>query len=214
MFKKKCPSCARKIEKKFLYCPYCGKSIKMQKEKEDFGMLGREDNVDNDLMSELRLPRGLDRIMGSLMKQIEKDLQKSFNEGSKDSGMPKGFKIQIKTGMPNMSIGNGGEIIQEEENKPKKIISEKISKEERERRSKLKKVDADSKMRRIGDRIVYEISTPGIKSEKDVSITKLEGGIEIRVYTKDKCYVKTIPLELEIVNYKVKENVLFVELKG
>ena len=28
MFKKKCPACAKKIEKKFSYCPYCGISFK------------------------------------------------------------------------------------------------------------------------------------------------------------------------------------------
>lgn len=201
MFKKKCPSCAKKIDRKFNYCPYCGKSIKTHYEKENFGMLGREDVADNNLVSEIKLPLGLNKIMNSLMKQIEKEMSQMDSV----EGMPKGFKIQIKTGMPQQIR----QVIPD-----KKIINEPISDEENERRKNLKKVEASSKVRRIGDKIVYEISTPGVKLKKDVVVTKLESGIEIRAYSKNKCYVKTIPLEVEIARYYIEDERLFVELKG
>jgi len=202
MFKKKCPACAKKIDKKFNYCPYCGQSIKSYNEKENFGMLGREDILENNLVSEVKLPLGLNKIMNSLIKQIEKEM---FQDNSSNA-IPKGFKIQIRTGNPQR--------IQKVSKENHQEILEPISFEELNRRKNLKKVEAESKVRRIGDKIIYEISTPGVKMKKDIVITKLESGIEIRAYSKDKCYVKNIPLEVEISRHYLDDEKLFIELKG
>ena len=53
MFKKRCSKCERKIEKGFDYCPHCGKNLKSKYDDEDFGMLGKDDliNQDESLMS-------------------------------------------------------------------------------------------------------------------------------------------------------------------
>src|SRR3989344_3748821 len=48
-------------------------------------------------------------------------------------------------------------------------------------------------IRRFADRVVYEIALPGVKSIKDISITKLENSIEIKAVSKDKAYFKLIP---------------------
>jgi len=45
-------------------------------------------------------------------------------------------------------------------------------------------------------------------------ITELETGIEIRAYSKDKCYIKVIPLKVEVLNWRVGEEMVFVEFKG
>ena len=83
MFKKKCPSCAKKIDRKFGYCPWCGEALKALKEREDFGMLGRDDFVEeNNAGEQIKLPFGLNKIMESLMKQLDKEMGKSLqNQG-------------------------------------------------------------------------------------------------------------------------------------
>ena len=100
MFKKKCPGCKEKVERKFNFCPYCGMSFKKHDEQENFGMLGRDDIVDLERQArqEIKLPFGLNKIMGSLMKKLEKEMSGLDGE----TGTPKGFKIQISTGMPHL----------------------------------------------------------------------------------------------------------------
>ena len=205
MFKgKKCSSCNGKIKESFSYCPSCGKSFKQVDDSKDFGMLGKTDSIHN-LTEGLNLPLGLGKMVNSLVKQLEKQMNSMDLENC--SGNPRGFKIKVSTGTPQTR-----QVIQ---NSPENVeISNKISNKESERRMKLEKIDAESKIRRLGDRIIYEIETSGIKSKEDVVLTKLATGIEVKAYSKDKCYVKFIPLTLEIVGYFIKQNKVFVELKA
>jgi len=207
MFKKKCPSCAKKIEKKFNFCPYCGagqKSGVRGKVSGDFGMLGVDDSGEN-VRVEQKLPFGMEKIMGSLVKQLEKQM------GNMDfgdvQGMPKGIRINVVRGNPQAR-----QIVREVPKK--KIEVAKISDKENERRMGLKKVEAESKVRRLADRIIYEIDAPGVREKGDVVVTELATGLEIRIYSEDRCYVKFIPLKVELISYSVKPDRVFVELKS
>jgi len=203
MFKKKCPSCANKIEKKFNFCPYCGVSFKVRNEREDFGMLGRND-TQGKIQEELKLPFGMNKIMNSLVKQLESQLgNMDLGEGQ---GIPKGVKIRVARG-PQMR-----QVIREEP----KMVEEvpMVSDEENDRRAGLKREEVESKVRRLADRIIYEMKTPGVKKKKDVIVTKLASGLEIKAYSKDKCYVKFIPLTVEVIEYYVEAEKVFVELKA
>ena len=208
MLKRKCPGCAEKIEKKFHFCPWCGQSIKNHKEKEDFGLLGRTDSIQNMNSSsenQSNLPFGLDKIMGGLIKQLEKELSGIDNQNK----IPKGFNIRIQTGFPNQNqINKQQDILKETIKNP--VLTEKES----TRRQKLPRQEAKSKVKRLSDKIIYEINAPGIKNKEDIIITKLEQGFEIKAYSKDTCYTKTIPLQIEILGYTIEDNKLIVELKN
>lgn len=199
MFKRKCPSCAKKIERGFNFCPYCGESFKVRRDEEDFGMLGRDDS--ENVKVEQKLPFGIDKIMNSLIKQMEKQMENvDFN------GVGKGIKINVVRGVP--------QIKREVKKMPeKKKIVQNVSREEMEKRMKAKKVEAESKVKRLSDKIIYEIEAPGISNKKDVVVTELATGLEIRAYVGDKCYVKFIPLKVEISEYYVKNEKVFVEMK-
>ncbi|MFH0711634.1 MAG: zinc ribbon domain-containing protein [archaeon] len=201
MFKRKCVSCARKVDRKFNFCPYCGESFKARREKDDFGMLG-EDDFGDDVGIEQKLPFGMEKIMGSLVKQLEKQMgNMNFD------GMPKGIRINIVRGRPQMR-----QVVREAPKKKREIV--RISDEEGRRRMGLKKIEAESKVRRLADRIVYEIDAPGVRDKNDVVVTELATGLEIRVYSKDKCYVKLIPLKVELIEYYVRSEKVFVELRS
>ena len=120
MFEKKCSSCAEKVDRKFRYCPWCGSSFRSSDEKENFGMLGTDDTVQEiqkEMQKGMNLP-GLDKVMSNLMKQLETEMQKQGNTGP----MPRGFNIQISTGMPGMNMN---QVQGKQNSKPKKeIISE------------------------------------------------------------------------------------------
>jgi len=173
----------------------------MRRENDDFGMLG-EDDFGNDVGIEQKLPFGMEKIMGSLVKQLEKQMgNMNFD------GMPKGIRINIVRGGPQMR-----QVVRETPKGKKEIV--RISDEENERRMVLKKVEAESKVRRLADRIIYEIDAPGVRDKNDVVVTELATGLEIRMYSKDKCYVKLIPLKVELIGYRVKSEKVFVELKS
>jgi len=198
MFDKRCSGCGDKVERKFRYCPWCGASLKGS--GDDFGMLGVDD--DGQVEENFKLPLGLNKIMGSLVKQLEKDIGKIDMNAQ---GMPKGFKIQIGGRMPMQMV----------QNKPKKKIENiVVDKEEVDRRRKLKRVDADAKVKRLGDVVLYEIAAPGVSDKRDVVMTELETGLEIRIYTDDVCYVKTIPLKVEVLRWKAEKGKVLVELRG
>jgi HSP20 family molecular chaperone IbpA len=204
MIKKQCNQCGKKIKKKFDYCPWCGHSFRVQKEKANFGMLGREDRQDGNMLgNELKLPFGLNKVMGSLMKQLESELG-NMNQGQQP---PRGFKIQLSTGMPGQLKPQP--IIEE---KPK-IEKEEVPERERKRRVGLPKIEADSKLKRIGDEIIIELEVPGIKSKKDIEFDVMEGGTGIRAYTKEACYIKVLPVKQEGLQFSVKKDRVIVESK-
>jgi len=204
MFKKKCPSCAKKIEKKFNFCPYCGVSFKSRSEQENFGMLGRNDSR-GEVREEVKLPLGMNKIMNSLVKQLESQLgNMDLGEGQ---GIPKGVKIRVARG-PGMN-----QVVRKA---PEKKVEEvpRVSDEENERRMGLPKVEGESKVKRLSDTIIYEITAPGVKKKNDVVLTELATGLEIKAYSNDKCYVKFIPLKVEVVEFYVEKEKVVVELKA
>lgn len=203
MLRKKCQSCAKKISKKFSYCPHCGVSFKAIEDREDFGILGRNDN--EIIQEELKLPFGIEKIMNSLVKQLEK--QMSNVDFKEMQGMPKNINIRIARGVPQM-----GQVVRMAPQKVEKMPM--VSEKENERRMILPKIEVDSKVRRLANSIIYEIETPGVNKKEDVVVTELATGLEIKAYSKDKCYVKFIPLKVEVIEYYVDKEKVFVELKS
>ena len=135
MFEKKCSECGKKIQKDFLYCPYCGNSIKVKRERDNFGMLGRDDEfLERELFQEnAKLPMGIDKIMNSLVKQLDKELSQTKGFGN----VPAGFKIQISTGKPQTRPVERKEKILRQE------FREQIDEKEAERRGKLQRENAN-----------------------------------------------------------------------
>ena len=78
----------------------------------------------------------------------------------------------------------------------------------------MKRVDAKSTLRRLPEGIIYEIDTPGVRTVKDVVITKLEESMEVKVYTDEKCYVKSIPIKMDVVEFSVQENKVLLKLQN
>ncbi|MFA4960159.1 MAG: hypothetical protein WC548_00685 [Candidatus Pacearchaeota archaeon] len=203
MFERKCPSCANKIEKKFNFCPYCGESFKRVQEEKKYGLLGKDDSTDLvRTRNEAKFPIGMGKVLDSLMKQLERQMNEINKSG--ENGIPRGFKIKISTGAPQAK-----QIVQAK--KPKRINY--FSEEQMMERIKLPKFEAESKVRRLSDKIIYELSVPGVKSQKEIIITELATGLEIKAYSDDKCYIKFIPVNADMIQYYLENDKLFVELK-
>jgi len=209
MLKRNCPACAKKIERKFNFCPYCGVSFKARNEQANFGMLGRDDSSGKIGRPEPKMPFGLNGIMNSLIKQLESQLGNMDLGDGRNGGLPKNVKIRVARG-PNLGMNQVVRKVPD-----RKIVEvPEVSDAENERRMGLPKVEVESKVKRLGDTIIYEIDAPGIRKKDDVVLTELASGLEIRAYSKDKCYMKFIPLKVEVVEYYVEKEKVVVEIKG
>ncbi|MEM4271354.1 MAG: hypothetical protein QXO70_04660 [Candidatus Pacearchaeota archaeon] len=224
MFVEKCPNCKKRIEKNFEYCPYCGCNIKEEREIEDFGLLGKEDKkeVFRDNFSFNLNPQSIIHNMNSLIKNMIKDFDKEFDKNF-DKTEPKVFSKTISINLspgkvPKIRIDSNGKPlpINVKVNKIKFSKSKipKISKEKLNLLAKLPKQEPKTNVRRFGDKVVYEFDVPGVKDKEDILINNLENGIEIIALSKEKAFVKKIPIKLELQNYEISKGKLIIEFKA
>jgi len=183
-------------------------------------MLGKDDFFSS---NEIKLLLGFNAIFNSLMKNMSKEVNEELSknhfqqeENPNNKRIKReGISISISTfgnGPPKIKVTQLG-------NKPKKIeeIKEKIkpetfTKEKIKKFTSLKREEPKTNIRRLSDKMIYEIEMPGVKSLEDVSIIRLENSIEIKAISKSKAYSKIIPLNLPITNYDLSEGKLVLEL--
>lgn len=206
MFNKKCcKNCREKISSKYKFCPSCGAEIKNYKE-EDWGMLGREDLMEED---ELMSPffsgfsgKMFNSLLGNAFKMLEKEM-----------------KNVEKSPMSNFRlIVNGKEIQIGQQKKPKEpvknIQKREFGKEQLKKILELPKKEPKTSLKRFGDKIIYEIEMPEVSSLNDVLINVLENGIEIKAIGKSEVYFKTIPIRMPITSQEFSQGKLILELNG
>lgn len=230
--KKKCKRCGEKINNKFDFCPYCRTPLKNEEEIEDgWGMLGKNDFPDpfQNPFDEIKLPAGLNMIFNSLMKNLEKEFRNIDKEIGREIRETKiqdprirksGISISISTSgdrPPEIRVNQFGGIPREfkefeKQIKPRQTIQKNFNEEKIKKFSKLPREEPSTNVRRLSNKVIYEIELPGVKSTEDVSIIKLENSIEIKAVAKDKSYFKLLPIKLPIIDYKIADGKLILEL--
>jgi len=211
-FKKKsnkqqrCGNCSSKTSEKFSYCPYCGNPlIDEEKHVKDYGLLGaNEEFLETESQS---FNFGItDKIIGSLMNGLIKNLGKQFRQFDKKSekteisGFPNGIKIRI-----------GPVPAAQKKTAQKSMRHNDISEKQLEKMSSLPREKAETKVKRLNDKIIYELDTPGIESPQDVFVSKLESGYEIKAIGNKKIYVNSLPVNLPLKKVSLGDGKLFVE---
>lgn len=213
--KKKCEKCGKKIEEKYSFCPYCGDQ--KSENDDDFGMLGKSDFMP--LANELKLPFGFNAIFNSLMKNLTKEMEEQM-KGNLANEQPKkvkkdGISISISTfgnGAPRVKVTPMGNQKIEQEKPNEKIKQNNFTKEKIKKFNELKREEPKTNIRRLSNKLVYEIEMPGVKSVEDISISQLENSIEIKAIGEKKAYGKIIPISLPIKNFDLSEGKLILEL--
>lgn len=223
MFSKKCPRCARKLSKEFDFCPYCGLDFRMEKMQErekDYGLLGRDDLTSSLPNFGITLPSGLGNLFSSLLKEVDKQFKELDRDMTKEKQEIRkikpasGISISISTSNgkePEIKVRKFGEENTKQE-KEIKIEKPVISDKEARKLSKLPRKEAKTEVRRMSNKIIYEIELPGVKNIKDIIINKLENSIEIKAFSRDKAYFKLLPVKLPITNYRLEDEKLVLEL--
>ena len=219
--KKKCKRCGKKVGNSDSFCPSCGFALKDSERKEDWGMLG-----ENDMLSpEMNIP-GFNMMFNSLMKdfgkplfqEIEKEMRKDLEKAPNQ--MKRGISISISTSgnnPPKIKINNlNGEPIKQinKDSTPKKRekILSALSEEKAREFLGLPQEEPLTRVRRLSNKVIYEIELPGVKSLKNISIMQLEKSIELKALSKGKAYKKVIPIDFPIQKYKLSREKLILEL--
>ena len=215
--KRKCKSCGEKINDSYNFCPFCRTPLNDQFEDEDFGLLGRNDSVE-----EIKLPLGFNHLLNSLMKGMNaqfKELEKQTqNEQKKPEVKKGGISISISTSgnkSPEIkvtSFGNTHGFKEAEKKVERKTRVLKLPSSDGKKFSGMPKNTPETNIRRLSNKVVYEINLPGVKSVEDISIIQLENSIEIKAFAKDKVFHKIIPISLPIRNYNLSKGKLVLEL--
>ncbi len=204
MFKKNyCNKCEGKLKDSYNYCPYCGLDLRNpEKDMRDFGVIGKNNLEGTPLVGGGGTGFGItDKMISSVMNSLIKNLGKQFDnmDSQNVKSSPKG--IQIRFGAPPKSA----------QQKKKEIIEKEITSEQIKRMSKLPRSEAKTNVRRFSDKVVYDLKASGIEDVKDIFVSKLESGYEIKAIGKTKVYVNSIPVNLPLKKYSLSKSGMSVE---
>ncbi len=209
--RKKCHRCGEKISNKFTYCPNCG--VLTGNEREDFGLLGRDDSIDEfDEMSKVMFGgvsgKMLNKMLSGAMKMLEKEMQRSMEQ----EGIRTNFELYVNGKKINPENIRVIKKPVQKQNEKKHHNSTHLDEESIKRFIELPKSEPKTNVRRFSNRVLYEVDMPGVESIKDISIVRLENSIEIKAVAKDKAYKKIIPIDLPLKQYKLDKDKLILEL--
>ncbi len=232
--KKKCRKCGEKVDKKNRFCHNCGFKINDNFNYDDWGMLGKDDFVSEfNGFNEIRMPMGFNTLFSSLMKNLNKEFEKVERETDKKirdntpkKSFSRGISINISTlgnNLPEIKVmsfnpyKDGQKFVKKEkpiEKQIKEINLDNFSQEKLQKIASLPKEEPSTNIRRLSNKVIYEIDVPGVNSIKDVSVIRLENSIEIKALSKNKVYFKRIPINFPITNYGLSKGKLVLELNA
>jgi HSP20 family molecular chaperone IbpA/RNA polymerase subunit RPABC4/transcription elongation factor Spt4 len=206
--KNKCKNCNRKIKNSYSFCPNCGFPIKEQKNK--YGMLGKKDDEQDKINPKIFGGIGggmMNKMLGNALKMLEKEMTKEMGDMN-----------NLSNGKIRLMI-NGKEITpkknkDEPKQKNTKFLPIDFSKDNLKKWKRLSKEEPKSNLKRVGDKINYEIEVPEVRSIQDVSIIKLENSLEVRAVGENKAYVKRIPIDLPLKKYSLLKGLLTLEMNA
>ncbi len=169
----------------------------------DFGMLGKkdmkeEDSLKNNIQSgEFKI---LDRIISSVMSNMVKSMMSEIKDP----------QIKQTPNSINIKIGPQGKSQKREERK----VTRSISEDQIKKMADMPRTTAKTAVKRLSDKIVYELNIPGIASPEDIFISKLESGYEIKaIGGNKKVYVNSLPVNLPIKSLAINADKLYVEFR-
>lgn len=203
MFDKKhdCPRCKSSIKADFDFCPHCGCDVRNpEKDLEEFGLLGKHGAGAAPLADGGGLGMGLgDKLISSIFNQLMKSLESQMGAALPRAdvrALPHGIRVNL--GVPvQKSVP--------------KVKVRKITEDQVKRMSGAPRIEAKSDIRRLSDRVLYDLKAPGIDSLDDVFVSKVESGYEVKAIGKNKVYVNSLQVDLPLKGYTLHEKGLTLE---
>ena len=198
-----CPKCKSDIADKYSYCPWCGHHlINAEKEIKEFGMLGRSDIADEEMIRHAFATNMsmADKLIGSVMGSLLKNLDMQFSNGDSTEVKSTPTGIKIRVGMPV-----------QRRRADNRVANRQLTEQQLHRMNSLPRTEAKTNIRRLADKVVYDLAAHGIESPEDVFFSKTESGYEIKAIAKNKVYINSVPVNLPLKGFSLHEKGLTVE---
>lgn len=231
MFGKKCSKCSKKVSESYDFCPFCGANMKSEFDEQDYGILGKNDFVE-DLHKSMGFQgislgklfnsalRELPQMVRMLEKQMKEETDKMNDKDVNNVNFQffvNGKKVRPhemnnvpRAGFPRVSRLPRA-LVKKEQLKP---VKKMISKDKLKKMSKLPRKEPESKVRRLSGKMIYEMNVPGVFNTEDIFINQLENTIEVKALSEGVVYQKTINLNLPILRYILNNENLILELQA
>ena len=198
------------------FCPNCGVPFNVGnsgKSSENYGMLGENDFSENFLDMKNPFLGGFNgKMMGKMFESAVRMLEKEMQREMKRQNPQKtNFQLFINGKKVNIEK-NLNNSLQRTKRQKREMSSENLPQATLKKFGDFPKKEPETNVRRFSDKVIYEINMPGLKSEKEISIIKLENSIEIKALGNDVIYRKIIPISLPITDYKISNDKLVLEL--
>ncbi|MDP4039650.1 MAG: hypothetical protein Q8P57_03665 [Candidatus Pacearchaeota archaeon] len=206
---KRCGRCEGRLKDAYSFCPYCGCDLRNVNDNRDFGMLGKSDGIFGAPMIGGFGGMGIsDKMFGSLFNTIMKSLEKQMKNMDVDEGAFEEMMPEIQRFPNGIKIKIGGPRVKQKEQRE---VRKSITEEQVKRMSKLPRGEAKSNVRRFSDRVIYELNAQGVDAVEDIFVSKLENGYEVKAIGKNKVYVNSLPVNLPLKKYYLKDKKLSIE---
>ena len=213
MFKKsKCSKCGKALESKANFCSNCGSRISSN---EDWGMLGKNDFAEEEISSPFeKIFSGFGGgMMNKMINQTMKMIEKEMNQNAKQMQQNPRSTMRLMINGKEIDLNNM-QPKQKQIKKIKELKQKDLPFNKLENFSKLPRKEPESSVKRLQNKIIYEINLPNIKDEKDISIMKLENSIEIKAVSNKNSFFKIIKLSNPILNYSLEKGKLILMMAG
>lgn len=181
-------SCGQDLERKWMFCPFCGKKIQ-KGIKINFPIIGFNKKKKFD---DFDSPEdGMDQMN----RQVEK-MFKAF-------GFPGKVNIQIHRGKPGQMVPVKSKQQQKQVRTPVKMDEDAPVRV----KEMLEPITTSSK---TSEGIRFVMQLPGVRGVNDVKVRQFEESIEIKAYAGSRGYFKVIPINpnSEIIDKKFKNEML------
>jgi len=83
--------------------------------------------------------------------------------------------------------------------------------EQQKKFSELKTKSPETSMRRLSDRLIYEVKLPDVDSMKNISIAKLPNTVEVKAISEENSYFKSIQIQFPVIEIYFNDEVLTLE---
>jgi HSP20 family molecular chaperone IbpA len=157
------------------------------------------------------LDKIIGNVMGSAIKMIEKEITRDMTNLNKQP-LPQNFRLMVNGKEIPLGKRTPVKKIKKEIKEIKEMPNKSFSEKQRRLFSKLDKAEPKTNLKRLPNKIIYEISMPGVNSIENVAINRLENTIEVKAISNSKAYYKIIKIGLPIKDYYFYNKKLILEL--
>lgn len=198
----RCFNCNEEVRRNWNYCPNCGVNLRRRRAYEKYpGLLGFSSIFDE-----------IDREFREIERMFRRFTMPPPRE-RRGGGVS--IKISSEPGKePRVEVRTFGDF----KDKEPEILQRLGVKEAKPKAQRLPpKVteEPETKVERRGNRVIYRIKVPGVKSEEDIDVQRLRESVEVRAYAQDKAYFTlfSIPKRARIAATRLEGDEFVIEVE-